>query len=120
MNYLLRIALDTFHSVPKLFASARYTMKTVPDKLLNLCVENTRNKFTPKNTVGQRSHDDEIDKVLQIQIAGLMLKLFELKIKKRRYNTDYAPNKTKIGGRASNTKNSITDSRFRLQTSERK
>ena len=87
MNYLLHITLDTFHSVPKLFASARFTIKTVPDKLLNLCIENTRNKFTPKNTVGQRSHDDEIDKVLQVQIPGLMLKLFELKIKKRRYTS---------------------------------
>ena len=79
-NYLLRITLDTLHSLSKLFASARYTVKTLPDKLLNLCIENTRNKFTPKNAVGQRSHDDEIDKVLQIQTPGLMLKLFELKI----------------------------------------
>ena len=38
-NYLLRITLDTLHSLPKLFASARYTVKTVPDKLLNLCIE---------------------------------------------------------------------------------
>ena len=89
MNYLLRITLDTFHSLPKLFASARYAVKTLPDKLLNLCIENTRNKFTLKNTVGQRSHDDEIDKVLQIQIPDLMLKLFELKIKKRRYNSRF-------------------------------
>ena len=79
-NYLLRITLDTLHSLPNLFAFARYTVKTVPDKLLNLCIENTRNKFTPINTVGQRSHDDEIDKVVQIQTPGLMLKLFELKI----------------------------------------
>ena len=42
-NYLLRITLDTLHSLPKLFASARYTVKTVPDKLLNLSIENTRN-----------------------------------------------------------------------------
>ena len=79
-NYLLRITLDTLHSLLKLFASARYTVKTLPDKLLNLCIENTQNKFTPKNTVRQRSHDDEIDKVLQKQTPGLMLKLFELKI----------------------------------------
>ena len=84
MNYLLRITLDTFHSLPNLSASARYAIKTVSDKLLNLCIENTRNKFTPKNTVGLRSHDDEIDKVLQI--PGLVLKLFKLKIKKRRYH----------------------------------
>ena len=77
-NYLLRITLDTLHALSKLFASARYTVKTLPDELLNLCIENIRNKFTPKNTVGQRSHDDEIDKVLQIQTPGLMLKLFEL------------------------------------------
>ena len=38
-NHLLRINVDTLHSLSKLFASARYTVKTVPDKLLNLCIE---------------------------------------------------------------------------------
>ena len=38
-NYLLRITLDTLHSLSKLFASARYTVKKLPDKLLNLCIE---------------------------------------------------------------------------------
>ena len=31
-----------------LFVSARYAVKTVPDKLLNLRNENARNKFTQK------------------------------------------------------------------------
>ena len=38
-NYLLRITLDTLHALSKLFASAQYTVKTLPDKLLNLCIE---------------------------------------------------------------------------------
>ena len=33
--------------------------QTVPDKLLNLRNQNARNKFTPKNTVAQRPHDDK-------------------------------------------------------------
>ena len=36
------------HSLPNLLASARYIVKTVPDKLLNLSIENARNKFTQK------------------------------------------------------------------------
>ena len=38
-NYLLRITHDTLHALSKLFASAPYTVKTLPDKLLNLCIE---------------------------------------------------------------------------------
>ena len=48
MNYLLRITLHTLHSLPNLLASARYAVKTMPDKLLNLRIENARNKFTQK------------------------------------------------------------------------
>ena len=49
MNYLLRIILDMLQSLPNLLAYARYAVvKTVPDRLLNLRIENARNKFTQK------------------------------------------------------------------------
>ena len=48
MNYPLRITLDTLLAIPNLSVSVGYAVKTVPDKLLNLRIKNTRNKFTPK------------------------------------------------------------------------
>ena len=61
--YLLRITLDTLRALSKLFASAQYTVKTLPDKLLNLCIEkHSKINLHQKNTVGQRLHDDKLTK----------------------------------------------------------
>ena len=49
---------------------------TVPDKLLNLRMENTQNKFTPK-TLLRNDHMTIIFIAQQKQIAGLMLKFVE-------------------------------------------
>ena len=44
----MRTTVDTLQPLPKVLVSAEYTVKTVPDKLLNLRNKNARNKFTTK------------------------------------------------------------------------
>ena len=44
----LRTTLDTLQPLPNLVVPARYTVKTVPDKFLNLRNENSRSKSTPQ------------------------------------------------------------------------
>ena len=44
----MRTTVDTLQPLPKVLVSAEYTVKTVPDKLLNLRNKNARNKFATK------------------------------------------------------------------------